>query len=411
MSVFKRGQTYWYEFVFNGSRIRESTKTNSKAVAREAERARRRELELGVNRLARREPMPLFKSAAEQWLGNLNGLADKSVASYRQYVRSLSREFGDRLICDVDCDAIVRLQRKRLAEGKSPRTVNYEVHALRLILKHFNLWWPLADRVRMLKGERRPGQALSRDEEARLLDAIRAGGSPALEPLFITSIDSGLRASEIRNLRRSDVRLDQTEDGFEGEIVVRRSKTEAGTGRVVPLTRRAAAGLAKWLRSLPEAGPDAYVFPRHQVGFGPLGRGSVIFAIDFTRPMQGWKSAWSRARRNAGVRARWHDLRHTLVSRLAENPAVSEETIRALAGHVSHQMLSRYAHIRTQAKRAAIASLDSAIDGPETAVEVARIGIEAVKVGSPRSESPQKSPQSAIKIADRRSTNSDKSLN
>jgi integrase len=76
--------------------------------------------------------------------------------------------------------------------------------------------------------------------------------------------------------------------------------------------------------------------------------------------MQGWKSAWSRARRVAGVKARWHDLRHTIVSRLAENPAISEETIRALAGHVSRQMLSRYAHIRAQAKRAAIASLELA---------------------------------------------------
>lgn len=32
-----------------------------------------------------------------------------------------------------------RGQRKRLGEGKSSRTVNYEIHALRLILKHFNL--------------------------------------------------------------------------------------------------------------------------------------------------------------------------------------------------------------------------------------------------------------------------------
>jgi integrase len=411
MSVYKRGQTYWYEFIFNGSRIRESAKTDSKRIATEAERARRRDLELGVNRLAKREPMPLFKAAAERWLSSLSGLAGKSLASYRQYVRSLSAEFGDRLVCDIDYDAIVRLQRKRLGEGKSPRTVNYEIHALRLILKHFNLWWPLADRVRMLKGERRPGQALSREEEGRLLDAIRAGGSPALEPLFMVSIDSGLRASEMRNLRRSDVSITASGEGFEGEIVVKRSKTEAGAGRVVPLTRRAARALATWLRSLPEAGLDAYVFPRHQIGFGPYGRGSVLCAIDFTQPMQGWKSAWSRARRMAGVSARWHDLRHTLVSRLAENPAISEETIRALAGHVSHQMLSRYAHIRAQAKRAAIASLESAIEGAENGIEKAKIEVEAVKNANPRSESPQKSPQSSSRAADRRSTSRDKSLN
>jgi len=262
----------------------------------------------------------------------------------------------------------------------------------------------------MLRGERRPGQALCREAEDRLLQAIRVGSSPALEPLFIVSIDSGLRASEIRNLRRGDVRLTSSGKGFEGEIVVRRSKTEAGTGRVVPLTRRASGALAAWLASLPEAGPDAYVFPRHQVGFGPCGRGSVLCAIDFTRPMRGWKSAWSRARRIAGVSARWHDLRHTLVSGLAENPAISEETIRALAGHVSPQMLSRYAHIRAQAKRAAIASLESAIEGANDSIEMAQNPIVEAKNANPGSESPQKSPQSAIKRVGRRSVGSEKSL-
>jgi integrase len=37
-----------------------------------------------------------------------------------------------------------------------------------------------------------------------------------------------------------------------------------------------------------------------------------------------------------------HDLRHTFVSRLAENPTGSEETIKALAGHVSKRMLERF---------------------------------------------------------------------
>jgi integrase len=276
-----------------------------------------------------------FQDGGEQWLSSLSSLSDKSIAAYQQYARTLSAEFANRLICDIALDDIIRLQRRRQAEGKSPRTVNYEIHALRLILKHFNLWWPLADKVRMLKGERHPGRALSRDEEARLLEAIRKCGSPALEPLFIVSIDSGLRGSEVRNLRRGDVALLPHGDGLEGEIVVRRSKTEAGAGRVVPLTRRAAIAISAWLVSLPEAGSDAYLFPRHQVGFAAGGRGSALGALDLSRPMQSWKSAWSRARRLAGVEARWHDLRHTLVSRLAVNPTVSEETIRALAGHVS----------------------------------------------------------------------------
>jgi hypothetical protein len=48
---------------------------------------------------------------------------------------------------------------------------------------------------------------------------------------------------------------------------------------------------------------------------------------------------------------------HSEPSRLAESPTVSEQTIKALAGHVSKQMLDRYADIRTRAKEQAIAAL------------------------------------------------------
>jgi integrase len=51
-------------------------------------------------------------------------------------------------------------------------------------------------------------------------------------------------------------------------------------------------------------------------------------------------------------------MRHTFISQLAENPAVSEQTIKALAGHVSRQMLERYSHIRSEAKQAAIQALE-----------------------------------------------------
>ncbi len=67
MGVYKRGDTYWYKFRFDGQIIRESARTNSKTIAREAERTRRRELEVGVNGLSRRE-RPLFATAAKDWL-------------------------------------------------------------------------------------------------------------------------------------------------------------------------------------------------------------------------------------------------------------------------------------------------------------------------------------------------------
>jgi hypothetical protein len=71
-----------------------------------------------------------------------------------------------------------------------------------------------------------------------------------------------------------------------------------------------------------------------------------------------YKSAFDTAQRESRVTCRFYDARHTFVTRLAENPAISIETIRQLAGHVNDRMLARYAHIRVQERRDAIAALE-----------------------------------------------------
>ena len=48
---WKKSKTWWYEFIYAGRSIRESAKTHSKTVAKEAEKKRHRELELGYNNL------------------------------------------------------------------------------------------------------------------------------------------------------------------------------------------------------------------------------------------------------------------------------------------------------------------------------------------------------------------------
>jgi len=53
------------------------------------------------------------------------------------------------------------------------------------------------------------------------------------------------------------------------------------------------------------------------------------------------------------VKGRWHDNRHTLVTELAESGA-GDEVIMSIAGHVSRAMLSRYSHVRMEAKRRAL---------------------------------------------------------
>jgi hypothetical protein len=54
-----------------------------------------------------------------------------------------------------------------------------------------------------------------------------------------------------------------------------------------------------------------------------------------------------------------HDLRHHAITKLAESPEASEQTIMSIAGHVTQEMLEPYSHIRQKAKRKAVKSLDN----------------------------------------------------
>ena len=101
-----------------------------------------------------------------------------------------------------------------------------------------------------------------------------------------------------------------------------------------------------------------------KVGLAGNFRVPRMWEVDLSRPMGSWRKTWIDALNGAKLRYRWHDLRHTFISRLAENPTISEQTIRALAGHVSRQMLERHSHIRSQAKQGAIHALEERAEEP-----------------------------------------------
>ncbi len=69
MSLFRRGDVWWYEFWFAGRRIRESSKSPSKTVAKGAEQKRKRELEAGFNNFTdlRHERIRTFSDMADEY--------------------------------------------------------------------------------------------------------------------------------------------------------------------------------------------------------------------------------------------------------------------------------------------------------------------------------------------------------
>jgi hypothetical protein len=95
--------------------------------------------------------------------------------------------------------------------------------------------------------------------------------------------------------------------------------------------------------------PEWYVFP------GRDGKPTTGQKRPFnpSKPITSLKTAWANVKKRVGVKGRWHDARHTLITELSESGA-GDQTIMDIAGHVSRQMLSRYSHIRMEAKRRAL---------------------------------------------------------
>ena len=78
---------------------------------------------------------------------------------------------------------------------------------------------------------------------------------------------------------------------------------------------------------------------------------------------------------------RFHDFRHCCITKLAESHA-SEQTIMAIAGHLSRTMLEHYSHIRMAAKRAA---LEGITKQAETQVFQAGVNQNVHQVAEPAS--------------------------
>ncbi|MGB2886099.1 MAG: tyrosine-type recombinase/integrase [Candidatus Acidiferrales bacterium] len=356
MSLYKRGDVWWYKFRFAGQLIRESSKSESKTVAKEAERSRRRELEGSFNRISKPRTAQLVSTAAEMWLrAKTAHLSPRSVIIERANLKHINPYFGKMLLCDIAADDIARYQASRLEQGAAPKTVNLEVGTLRAILRKNRLWASIQPDVRMLRVREDVGRAISRDEEAALLEACRASRSRSLYPAVLIALNTCMRYSELRLLRWGQVDLNS------GTLTVGHSKTESGTGRLLPLNDRAVAILGFWASLFPLREPSHFVFRAER--YGASGDGlTLVYDSDPTRPIGRWKEAWESAKIRADVSCRFHDLRHTGCTRMLEAgvPFSVVATIMGWSPSTTVRMARRYGHIGQTAQRQAVNALGQA---------------------------------------------------
>jgi len=131
----------------------------------------------------------------------------------------------------------------------------------------------------------------------------------------------------------------------------------------MPAAFRQCAAFQEWRTHWPEATNQDFIFPSQKLvfkGTGAVERGQMTgYAVDKTKPLASWKTAWRTAKRQAGVECRMHDLRHDFISKLGETETPAS-VIEALAGHMTGEMRKRYTHISPRAKAEAVARIGTA---------------------------------------------------
>jgi integrase len=334
MSIFKRGNVYWYHFLFNGEHVQKSTKQGNPRTARQMEAACRTALAKGEVGIIAPKTAPLFSELAKRFLAHVQTRHENKPQTVIFYTAKMNRLLSYEPLKGVRADRIDEgliegyVVARRASVG--PATVNRELATLRRILRLAHEWNDIqrVPRIRLLNGERTRDFVLSRKQEQIYLAAC----PQPLHDIAVLMLETGLRIGEALNLKWSDVIFDPIKGSRFGFLRVREGKSR-NARRVVPLTDRASTTLQG--RVSAQNGPllfanregGRYVSTSinhlHRNAVAPMveGKRHPLFAGDFVL----------------------HSLRHTMLTRLGES-GVDAFTIMRIAGHSSIVVSQRYIH-------------------------------------------------------------------
>ena len=182
-------------------------------------------------------------------------------------------------------------------------------------------------KVKKFRPNNRRLRVLSDREEIDLFAELE--DNDLIRSITLFALNTGMRRGEIFNLQWPDVDLERD------RIIVR--KTKSSQERFVPRNKTVRELLLFFVRT------SDYVFPSPQTG----GR-----IVDL-------KKGFTRAVDEAGIRNfRFHDLRHTFATRLAD-AGTDVFTLKEILGHAEIKTTMIYVHANGEASRRAVAKLDA----------------------------------------------------
>lgn len=251
----------------------------------------------------------------------------------RTRIREVKAYFGKYSLAAVTPGLVAGFRDMRLAQGKANNTVRLELallgHLFSVAIKEWHIglvYNPVANVRKPSPGEGR-NRRLTAEEQCRLLAEVDKHSNPLLGWIVRIAIETGMRQSEILNLRCHQVDLTRR--------VVRLTDTKNDSARTVPLTRLA-TGVFKEALDNPARPDDTDL-----IFYGEPGRTGKRNPYQFLK-------TWQEIKERLGMTdLHFHDLRHEAVSRLVE-AGLSDQEVASISGHKSMQMLRRYTHLRAE---------------------------------------------------------------
>ena len=197
------------------------------------------------------------------------------------------------------------------------------------------------------------GRKISAEEEALLLRECGNSRSRGLFTFVTLAIETGARKNVIRTLQWKWINFTIA------CIQFGKNKTPNGTGRIIPLNRRALETLKLWAQQFPNREPDHYVFPAERYGASGDLFETTAYATDPTKPIASIKEAWEGAKERAGLKCRFHDLKHTAVSRMLDAgvPIAKIAKIVGWSPATMVRMSARYGHFSLEDLRGAVETI------------------------------------------------------
>jgi integrase len=336
MGLYRRGKIYWFTVMQDGKRMQVSTKTRNRKLAEVIYAKVMTDMHEGRWFEHAEAKRHTFDEMMKRYLRE-HSAVHKATVSYqsdKNYVKHLSRMFSGLSLFKVTPSLIAQYKAMRLEEGASASTVSKEMiclsHAFNLAVREWE-WCTFnpCQRVKLPRVRNQIDRWMTYEEQDRLLEACY--DRPWLRDVIIFAVNTGMRQGEIINLRWKDVDL------FRKTATV--MKTKNGDKRTVPLNRTVTELLKAKSKVVSLRG---YVFTQ---------RDEQVTKREVQRQ---FATALKRAK---VIDFRFHDLRHTFATRLAQS-GVDIYAIAKLLGHKDIRMTQRYAHHSPESVRYGVDILD-----------------------------------------------------